>query len=333
MIYNENTKKLEDTLEVYNTYLISNATVKFVAIKFRSVDYDWQWTIDASTLIQTFNESLSHEKLLNIEFIPFEQFGQYADRKATIDILAAVAQVHTPKVFNKPGNPKAHEIIINNQEYIANKEKVEQLCDRFLAKSIIRIVPKPEDKDITPITDVPNTPETVSGKGNVLDPRKELYLWTKTSGTWLAATTEKPSVQERKFYLIASSATTKKVKFEVLLTDASGSMTATMFENHAEEYFLVNGKTLMNYAAEKDQNVVAIFPKLAIENEYRIQLKPREYPSHGVKVLAYNINSIKPGFSEQSSKEDQATNTRNSALPETKAKKKLFQVDDNPTTT
>ncbi|KAI8530499.1 hypothetical protein RHMOL_Rhmol11G0063900 [Rhododendron molle] len=46
--------------------------------------------------------------------------------------------------------------------YIANKEKVEQLCDRFLAKSIIRMVPKPEDKDITPITDVPDTPETVN---------------------------------------------------------------------------------------------------------------------------------------------------------------------------
>ncbi|KAF7139791.1 hypothetical protein RHSIM_Rhsim06G0109500 [Rhododendron simsii] len=101
-----------------------------------------------STLIQTLDESASHEKLLNIDFIPFEQFGQYADRQATIDILVAVAQVHTPKVLNKPGNPKAQEIIIINQGLVA------------------------------------------------------------------------------------------------------GSMTVTMFENHAKEYFLVDGKTLMKYAAE-----------------------------------------------------------------------------------
>ncbi|KAE9452740.1 hypothetical protein C3L33_15370, partial [Rhododendron williamsianum] len=65
----------------------------------------------------------------------------------------------------------------------------------------------------------------------------------------------------------------------------------------------------MKYATENDQNVVAIFPKLAIENEYQIQLKRREYPSHGVKVLAYNINSIKPALNEDNSKKDQPTNT------------------------
>ncbi|KAF7144295.1 hypothetical protein RHSIM_Rhsim05G0191900 [Rhododendron simsii] len=111
------------------------------------------------------------------------------------------------------------------------------------------------------------------------------------------------------------------------------SMTATMFENHAVEYFLVDGKTLMKYVAENDQNVVAIFPKLAMENEYWIQLKTREYPSHGVKVLAYNINNIKAAFNEDSSKEDQPTTTANSPLAKNKAKKKLFQEDDNPTTT
>ncbi|KAF7141129.1 hypothetical protein RHSIM_Rhsim06G0109600 [Rhododendron simsii] len=148
MIYLDNIKKLEDTLEVYNTYLISIATVKFAAVEYRTVDFEWQWTIDASTLIQTFDESASHEKLLNIDFIPFEQFGQYVDKQATVDILAAVAQVHTPKVLNKPGNPMAREIIIINQGLVA------------------------------------------------------------------------------------------------------GSMTVTIFENHAKDYFLVDGKTLMKYAAE-----------------------------------------------------------------------------------
>ncbi|XP_058211740.1 replication protein A 70 kDa DNA-binding subunit D-like isoform X1 [Rhododendron vialii] len=104
-----------------------------------------------------------------------------------------------------------------------------------------------------------------------------------------------------------------RVKFEVLLTDAFGSMTATMFENHAEEYFLVDGKTIMKYAAENDENVVAIFPKLAIENEYQIQLKRRKYPSHGVKVLAYNINSIKPALNEDNSKQNEPTNTGKSS--------------------
>ncbi|KAE9457497.1 hypothetical protein C3L33_10602, partial [Rhododendron williamsianum] len=94
------------------------------------------------------------------------QHSPYADRQATIDILAAVAQVHTPKVLNKPGNPKAQEIIIINQE-----------------------------------------------------------SFTVKSSDTVAAHTLKTCL-------------------------VAGSMTATMFENHAEEYFLVDGKTLMKYAAD-----------------------------------------------------------------------------------
>ncbi|KAG5544589.1 hypothetical protein RHGRI_017126 [Rhododendron griersonianum] len=119
------------------------------------------------------------------------QHSPYADRQATIDILAAVAQVHTPKVLNKPGNPKAQEIIIINQESftvkssdtvaahtlktwcIANKEMVEQLCNQFLAKPIIRIVPEPKDKDITPITDVPKTLETAGPRARMVEEDSE----------------------------------------------------------------------------------------------------------------------------------------------------------------
>ncbi|KAG5528331.1 hypothetical protein RHGRI_029114 [Rhododendron griersonianum] len=111
-------------------------------------------------------------------------------------------------------------------------------------------------------------PFYIGEKGNVLDTRQDVNC--------ILINCRKASVQERKLYLIASIATAKKVKFEVLLTDASGSMTATIFENHAEEYFLVDEKTIMKYTVENDQNVVAIFPKLAIENEYWIQLKRHE---------------------------------------------------------
>ncbi|XP_058179931.1 uncharacterized protein LOC131298468 isoform X2 [Rhododendron vialii] len=119
------------------------------------------------------------------------------------------------------------------------------------------------------------------------------------------------------------------VKFEVLLTDASGSMTATMFENYAEEYFLVDGKKLMQFAAEKDQNVIAVFPKLALENEYRIQLKPREYPSRGVKALAYNISGIKLAVTEDKANEDPLPKTGKSSLAEIKVIKRLFPEDDD----
>lgn len=48
---------------------------------------------------------------------------------------------------------------------------------------------------------------------------------------------------------------------------------------------------------------------MALENEYRIQLKPREYPSRGVKVLAYNIRGIKPAVTEDKANEDPLTET------------------------
>lgn len=405
-IFDENIQKLEGTLEVYNTYLISNAEVKFVPPQFRKIDFEWQWQINASTLIQTFDESSSHQDFLNLDFVPFEQFEQHLGEQTAIDILAAVAQVQTPKVLNKPGNPRAQEIIVINQEmkpiiltfwddFItkegtqllqntdpypvligiqvkvtpynghslssrpgssfmidpntlaahalkawcnANNEIVQQLCDEFLAKPIIRTVPDPKDDDFIPINDLPKIPEMVESQTYWI--RAKISIVTSDQEFWyMSCSSCRKSISATSETIFdCFNCNTKKVmakprvKFEVQLTDGSGSMTATMFENHAKEYFLVDGNTLMKYAAENTENVIAVFPKLALQNEYRIQLKPREYPSRGVKALTYNINTIKPTLSENKENDDPLTKARASPSLEIKAKKKLFSKDDKPTT-
>ncbi|KAG5534047.1 hypothetical protein RHGRI_022258 [Rhododendron griersonianum] len=93
----------------------------------------------------------------------------------------------------------------------------------------------------------------------------------------------------------------------------------------------VGGKDLVERILRfhKDQNVIAVFPKLALENEYRIQLKPREYPSRGVKALTYNISGIKPAVTEDKANEDPLTKTGKSSSAEIKVKKRLFLEDDN----
>ncbi|KAG5534844.1 hypothetical protein RHGRI_022836 [Rhododendron griersonianum] len=379
-IIEDDIEKLEDTLQFYNTYLISNAGVKYVSPKYRLDKFKWQWTINARTLIQTVDESLSHENLLNLHFVPFEQI-EHSGGQTTIDILAAVARVQPPKVLSKPGNPIAQEIILINQELkpiiltfwddfitregkllqntspypvligihvrvstynghslssrprssfvidpdtmtahtlkawcIANKETVEQLCDEFLAKPILRIVPNPNDKDIICITDVPKTLEMVEKQMYWI--QGKISIVSLNQNFWLMACPNcRKSISARDEVIFdCFNCNRKKVlakpswKFEVLLTDASGSMTAIMFEENAEEYFLVDGKKTHEICC-RDQNVIAVFPKLALENEYRIQLKPREYPSRGVKVLAYNIGSIKPAVTEDKANEDPLTET------------------------
>ncbi|KAF7136577.1 hypothetical protein RHSIM_Rhsim08G0049800 [Rhododendron simsii] len=381
-IIEDDIEKLEDTLQFYNTYLISNAVVKYVLPKYRLNNFEWQWTINANTLIQTVDESLSHDYLLNLDFVPFEQFEQHSGGQTTIDILAAVARVQPPKVLSKPGNPKAQEIILINQELkptiltfwddfitsegqllqnmspypvligirvrvntynghslssrpgscfvidpdtmaahtlkawcTENKETIEQLCDEFLAKPIVRIVPNPDDKDIICITDVPKTPEMVEKQMYWIQGKISIVSLNQNFWHMACPNCRKSIIARDEVIFDCFNCNRKKVmakpsaKFEVLLTDASGSMTATMFESYAEEYFLVDGKKLMKFAAEKDQNVIAVFPKLALENEYRIQLKPREYPSRGVKLLAYNIGGIKPAVTEDKANEDPLTET------------------------
>lgn len=83
-IIEDDIEKLEDTLQFYNTYLISNAIVKYVLPKYRLNNFEWQWTINANTLIQTVDESLSHDYLLNLDFVPFEQFEQHSGGQTTI---------------------------------------------------------------------------------------------------------------------------------------------------------------------------------------------------------------------------------------------------------
>ncbi|KAH7840137.1 hypothetical protein Vadar_013131 [Vaccinium darrowii] len=310
-IFKENIQTLEGTLEVYHTYLISNAEVKFVPPKFH---------------------------FLNLDFVPFEQFEPHLGEQTAIDILAAVAQVQTPKVLNKPGNPSAQEIITINQECNANNEIVQQLCDEFLAKPIIRTVPDPKDDDIIPINDLPKIPEMVESK--TYWTRAKISIISSDQNFWyMSCNSCRKSISATSETIFdCFNCNTKKVmakprvKFEVQLIDGSGSMTATMSENHAKEYFLVDGNTLMKYAAKNAKNVIVVFPKLASQNEYRIQLKPREYPSCSVKALTYNINTIKPTLNENKENDNPLTKTGASPSLEIKAKKKLFPKDDKPTT-
>ncbi|KAG5534846.1 hypothetical protein RHGRI_022837 [Rhododendron griersonianum] len=309
-IIEDDIEKLEDTLQFYNTYLISNAGVKYVSPKYRLDKFEWQWTINARTLIQTVDESLSHENLLNLDFVPFEKFEEHSGGQTTIGHSLSTRPGSSFVI--DPDTMAAHTL---KAWCIANKETVEQLCDEFLAKPILRIVPNPNDKDIICITDVPKTPEMVEKQMYWI--QGKISIVSLNQNFWLMVCPNcRKSISARDEVIFDCFNCNRKkvmakpsVKFEVLLTDASGSMTATMFEDDAEEYFLVDGKKLMKFAAEKDQNVIAVFPKLALENEYRIQLKPREYPSRGVKVLAYNISGIKPAGTEDKANEDPLTET------------------------
>lgn len=123
IIWWNNIEKLRGRVKVLHKYYISNAQVEFVMPRFRICKSQWQWVLNASTLIQPakihkFRGSHRYVQTPKIhKFSVHMSFFSDFNILPSKDILAAVVEVRPLKVVQFSGKSlDAREIVVIDQE-------------------------------------------------------------------------------------------------------------------------------------------------------------------------------------------------------------------------
>ncbi|KAH7834148.1 hypothetical protein Vadar_013148 [Vaccinium darrowii] len=201
-----------------------------------------------------------------------------------------------------PNSVSAKEL---RQWCIENKESILNASNEI--KNLIpRDVKAPAPDEFMKVAKIPTTPEMATeefywtrGKISIID--EEQTFWYMGCSKCLKAISANEEITFDCFLCNAKQVQAQpRAKFEVQITDDSGSIMATMFEGQANKYLVVNGKMLKAYATEKNSNVIGVFAKKELDLLYEIQLKQREYKSRGTSKLAYSISAMRDDESQSS---------------------------------
>lgn len=115
-----------------------------------------------------------------------------------------------------------------------------------------------------------------------------------------------------------------RVKFQVELKDNSGSIMATIFQDHAEKFFSISSTDLMKHTTQDGKVSNEALPKLNVPEYHIIQLKPRQYQFRGQAMLQHVITSVNNDDAEPSIITLASKPHQQSIQIEPKAKKELF---------
>ncbi|KAL3812978.1 hypothetical protein ACJIZ3_014246 [Penstemon smallii] len=83
-IYGKDIKKIGDKLQLYKTYIISNATVNLQDTKYTIFGYPYQWTLKSFTKTRFHRERIIHPSILKFRFASLQGLTQYIGKKVLI---------------------------------------------------------------------------------------------------------------------------------------------------------------------------------------------------------------------------------------------------------
>ncbi|KAL3812979.1 hypothetical protein ACJIZ3_014247 [Penstemon smallii] len=76
-IYGKDIKKIGDKLQLYKTYIISNAVVNLQDTKYNIFGYPYQWTLKSFTKTRYHRERIIHPFILKFRFASLQKKGQH----------------------------------------------------------------------------------------------------------------------------------------------------------------------------------------------------------------------------------------------------------------
>ncbi|XP_042969224.1 replication protein A 70 kDa DNA-binding subunit B-like [Carya illinoinensis] len=92
-IFDKDIDSRQDTLHIFQSYYISNAYVKPLDPKYRIETYEYQWILNAKTIIEEVPKDEGQLEPPKYQLIPFNELDAYKNSIAEIDILALAIQI------------------------------------------------------------------------------------------------------------------------------------------------------------------------------------------------------------------------------------------------
>ncbi|KAG6719648.1 hypothetical protein I3842_03G016500 [Carya illinoinensis] len=108
----------EDSLQMFRSYYIINAYVKLLDPKYKTESHEYQWIINAKTIIEEIPENEQQVEMPKYNLIPINELDAYKDSIAEIDLLAVALHIKPPKEITLTNGPTTlQEIYVIDQSF------------------------------------------------------------------------------------------------------------------------------------------------------------------------------------------------------------------------
>ncbi|XP_042950309.1 replication protein A 70 kDa DNA-binding subunit D-like [Carya illinoinensis] len=108
----------EDSLQMFRSYYIINAYVKLLDPKYKTESHEYQWIINAKTIIEEIPENEQQVEMPKYNLIPINELDAYKDSIAEIDLLAVALHIKPPKEITLTNGPATlQEIYVIDQSF------------------------------------------------------------------------------------------------------------------------------------------------------------------------------------------------------------------------
>ncbi|CAI9769301.1 unnamed protein product [Fraxinus pennsylvanica] len=229
-IFAQNIKALENTLVPLKTYLISNAYVKNTEERFRSAFGHTQWTITGSTRIEESDDD--HSPLVEscFQFTPFDELQNYLDTDVEIAFAGIAVDVRPKRKI--PSNNKVAATV--QDIVLVTSFKVISLSTK--ANSSILINPKFEK--------LSGLREWVQRNKDILTEIIFQKSYDLPNISWMSYA-QLNEMYFCNYYKYMHARALPRARCNVHITDATGSISASLFGEVAEKFLQLPAETLM----------------------------------------------------------------------------------------
>nr|XP_027102684.1 uncharacterized protein LOC113723902 isoform X2 [Coffea arabica] len=247
-MFNNDISKISHQLQIYKKYLNSNAIVRLILEKYQTSDLKIQWVITSRTVIEPANDD---DDILPVKFncIDFNDLVSFMDDKEkSVDVLGIVVQALDVKHINRNGKDSVvQKFVIVNTEDRKNAQLLNDLVtDAAYMKYNPDFALKPDHK-ITKI--ILLKPTQKSSWVRVFFSFEHIFqkFWYMGCKKCFRSTAAPHRVVFTCNSCKEKHPAEPRCRFDVDLTDSTGTITASIFSELAENLLTFIGLEAMDH--------------------------------------------------------------------------------------
>ncbi|XP_027096980.1 uncharacterized protein [Coffea arabica] len=323
IIFNADIAIMSPRIEVYKKYLISNVQVKKIPENFRTTELAIQWIITSRTIIE---EIVDDEDVIAAKFTytNFTDLAQYMDRKdISVDIMGIViATLDEKTVIVNSKEARVQKLVLVNEEL---QTLMLSMWNAFIDNEGSKI-----------ISEIQNYPvligrrlkvQNYNGQVEMPNALQTLLQREHTLDTILISL----SKQIKKLLIYQISAQNTRCKFDVDLSDDTGTVTATMFGDLAEKLLTFTTKEAMEHYFQNMVLPLEVLHEDLKSKKFLAYIRPVQVPLANAKqrfTMVYYKEASDEQVSVASSSEQAFTCPSSGGTSSSKAKVCLLQKFD-----
>ncbi|KAH7836441.1 hypothetical protein Vadar_001250 [Vaccinium darrowii] len=311
VIFENDIDTLGETLKIYHTYCIRNATVQDIPTRHKIIESPNQWILSERTPIEEATVEDLSVRNLKYNFMPLGDIANYYQTADSIDVLFAIIDVgqHRKVTCLNHELTQCMNMTLNISKMYVLPDSMKPtgltLWDQFGTKegNAMSKLPRPFPTVIGVRLKINQyNGLTLATKGsssfifNLAIPEANTLHNCNDSGSWHARNATKSLMQMEGKNSGVTTAKKKvtprpRCKFDVQLQDSTGLIIATAFAEIAEKLFKVTAEEL--YANTiNGELALHCMERLSDSRDYVIDVRASKYDAQQSSVCRFFVNAV-----------------------------------------